>query len=159
MFTECGTPKTMPKDRVVILDPCNVENNVGRRITEDECTAIVGSEGGLGDLALRGTTRAKSRHWNSGKKSSGGRSSSRNNGCCKSTETSSQNYTIADIGKVIDCFAADLDMISQSTGLLTRDRAKSIALDVKAFAQSNYLTDGQYCASQQRWRGHPRSEV
>lgn len=57
------------------------------------------------------------------------------------TETGSQTYTIADIGKVIDCFAADLDMISQSTGLLTRDRAKSIALDVKAFAQSSYLTE------------------
>jgi len=41
VFAECGTPTTMPKDRVVILDPCNVENNVGRRITEDECTVIV----------------------------------------------------------------------------------------------------------------------
>lgn len=55
-----------------------------------------------------------------------------------STETISQTYTIADIGKVIDCFAADLDMISQSSGLLTRDSVKNIASDVKAFAQSGY---------------------
>src|SRR5688572_26818618 len=57
------------------------------------------------------------------------------------TETISQTYTIADIGRVIDCFAADLDMISQSTGLLTRDRAKNVALDVKTFAQSGYLLE------------------
>jgi hypothetical protein len=41
VFAECGTPKIMPKDRVVILDPCNVENNVGRRLTEDDCTQIL----------------------------------------------------------------------------------------------------------------------
>jgi len=40
-FKECGTPKTFPKDRVVILDPCNVENNVARKITEQDCKEIV----------------------------------------------------------------------------------------------------------------------
>jgi hypothetical protein len=40
-FKECGTPKSFPKDRVVILDPCNLENNVGRKITEQDCKAIV----------------------------------------------------------------------------------------------------------------------
>jgi hypothetical protein len=40
-FKECGTPNVFPEDRVVILDPCNVENNVGRRITDQDCTNIV----------------------------------------------------------------------------------------------------------------------
>ena len=57
------------------------------------------------------------------------------------TESSTQTYTIADIGKVIDCFAADLDMTSQSTGLLTRDLVKRYASDVKAMAQSGYLLE------------------
>jgi Bacterial HORMA domain family 1 len=58
-----------------------------------------------------------------------------------STETLTQTYTIADIGKVIDCFAADLDMTSQSTGLLTRDKVKQYASDVKAKAQKGYLVE------------------
>jgi len=41
-FKECGTPQSFPKDRVVILDPCNVDNNVGRKIDEQDCKAIVG---------------------------------------------------------------------------------------------------------------------
>jgi hypothetical protein len=40
-FKECGTPSSFPKDRVVILDPCNADNNVTRRITDQECKAIV----------------------------------------------------------------------------------------------------------------------
>ena len=57
------------------------------------------------------------------------------------TETQSQTFTIADIGKVIDCFAADLDMNAQSTGLLTRDLVKRYAADVKAMAQKGYLLE------------------
>ncbi len=57
------------------------------------------------------------------------------------TETLTQTYTIADIGKVIDCFAADLDMNAQSTGLLTRDLVKQYAADVKAMAQKGYLVE------------------
>ena len=57
------------------------------------------------------------------------------------TETQSQTFTIADIGKVIDCFAADLDMNAQSTGLLTRDLVKQYAADVKAMAQKGYLLE------------------
>jgi hypothetical protein len=56
-------------------------------------------------------------------------------------ETITQTYTIADIGKVIDCFAADLDMTSQSTGLLNRDLVKQYAADVKAMAQQGYLLE------------------
>jgi hypothetical protein len=40
-FKECDTPKSFPKDRVVILDPCNVDNNVARKITDQDCKAIV----------------------------------------------------------------------------------------------------------------------
>jgi hypothetical protein len=40
-FTECGKPSSFPKDRVVLLDPCNVDNNVGRRITDQECSVII----------------------------------------------------------------------------------------------------------------------
>ena len=39
-FKECGTPKSFPKDRVVILDPCNIDNNVAREITDQDCETI-----------------------------------------------------------------------------------------------------------------------
>jgi hypothetical protein len=63
------------------------------------------------------------------------------------TETQSQSFTIADIGKVIDCFAADLDMNSQSTALLTRDLVKQYAADVKAMAQNGYLLEANIVLS------------
>lgn len=40
-FKECGTPASFPKDRVVILDPCNIENNVARKITGQDCKVII----------------------------------------------------------------------------------------------------------------------
>ncbi|MGA7339186.1 MAG: hypothetical protein WBX18_01225, partial [Terracidiphilus sp.] len=40
-FKGCGTPQSFPKDRVVILDPCNVDNNVGRKITDQGRKAII----------------------------------------------------------------------------------------------------------------------
>jgi Bacterial HORMA domain family 1 len=55
------------------------------------------------------------------------------------SESVTETYSVADIGKVIDCVAADLDMNSQSTGLLTRDQVKNYAADVKALAQKGYL--------------------
>jgi hypothetical protein len=48
---------------------------------------------------------------------------------------------VADIGKVIDCFAADLDMNAQSTGLLTWEDARRSADDVKLMAQKGYLLE------------------
>ena len=57
------------------------------------------------------------------------------------TESLTQSYTVADIGKVIDCLAADLDMNAQSTKLLTREQVKAYAADVKAMAQSGYLLE------------------
>ena len=57
------------------------------------------------------------------------------------SESLTETYSVADIGKVIDCIAADLDMNSQSTWLLTRDQVKNYAADVKALAQSGYLIE------------------
>lgn len=57
------------------------------------------------------------------------------------TDSATQTYSVADIGKVIDCVAADLDMNSQSTGLLTRELVKRYAVDVKAMAQKGYLLE------------------
>ena|ERR1700680_1904573 len=57
------------------------------------------------------------------------------------TGTLTQTYSVADISKVIDCIAADLDMNSQSTGLLTRDLVKQYSADVKALAQKGYLLE------------------
>jgi len=57
------------------------------------------------------------------------------------TESLTETYTIADIAKVIDCVAADLDMNAQSTALLTRDEARAYAADVKLMAQKGYLIE------------------
>lgn len=57
------------------------------------------------------------------------------------TSTETRTYTIADIAKVVDCFAADLDMTAQATGLLSRDLTKMFAADVKAMAQKGYLLE------------------
>lgn len=40
-FKECGLIKSLPNDRVVALDPCNAENNVARKITDDDCSEII----------------------------------------------------------------------------------------------------------------------
>ena len=57
------------------------------------------------------------------------------------SESITQTYSVVDIGKVIDCIAADLDMNSQSTGLLTREVVKKYAADVKSLAQQGYLVE------------------
>jgi hypothetical protein len=57
------------------------------------------------------------------------------------TQSQSVSFTTADIGKVIDCFAADLDMNAQSTGLLTWEVARQSAADVKLMAQNGYLVE------------------
>lgn len=41
VFAECGKVSALPKDRVVILDPVNADNNVARRITDADCEEIV----------------------------------------------------------------------------------------------------------------------
>ncbi len=57
------------------------------------------------------------------------------------TESQTQTYSVLDIGKVIDCVAADLDMNAQSTGLLSRESVKQYAGDVKLMAQKGYLLE------------------
>jgi hypothetical protein len=57
------------------------------------------------------------------------------------TVAQTQSYSVADIAKVIDCVAADLDMMSQSTGLLTRNEVVKAAADVKLMAQKGYLLE------------------
>ena len=41
VFAECGKVSSLPKDRVVILDPVNAANNVARRLTDADCREIV----------------------------------------------------------------------------------------------------------------------
>jgi hypothetical protein len=41
VFAECGKVSSLPKDRVVILDPVNAANNVAHRITDADCEEIV----------------------------------------------------------------------------------------------------------------------
>lgn len=55
--------------------------------------------------------------------------------------TQTQTYTIADIAKVVDCIAADLDMMGQSTALMTWETARRSAEDVKLLAQNGFLIE------------------
>jgi hypothetical protein len=57
------------------------------------------------------------------------------------TYSISHTFTIVDVGKVLDCFAADFDGMGQSTGLRTRENTKALAGDVKLMAQSGYLSE------------------
>ncbi len=52
-----------------------------------------------------------------------------------------RTFTTADVGKVLDCFAADLDGMGQSTGLMSRENTKAVAADVKLIAQHGYLSE------------------
>jgi hypothetical protein len=57
------------------------------------------------------------------------------------SESVTRTFTTADVGKVLDCFAADVDGIGQSTGLRTRENTKATAADVKLIAQQGYLAE------------------
>ncbi len=61
------------------------------------------------------------------------------------SDTYTQSYTTADVGKVLDCFAADFDGISQSTGLRTREDVKVLSADVKLMAQLGHLRELNLC--------------
>jgi len=61
------------------------------------------------------------------------------------SETFTQTYTTADVGKVLDCFSADFDGVSQSTGLRSRDEVVVLAADVKLMAQLGYLREVDLC--------------
>jgi hypothetical protein len=57
------------------------------------------------------------------------------------TATRTTTYTVADIRKVVDNFAADFSMMAQATGLRTRENVASVLSDLKIFAESGYLID------------------
>jgi len=53
--------------------------------------------------------------------------------------TRTQTFTVADIRKVIENFAAVFSMIGQSTGLRTRDSVERTVFDLQNFANDGYL--------------------
>src|SRR5438552_15393892 len=57
------------------------------------------------------------------------------------TGTHTTTYTVADIRKVVDNFAADFSMIGQATGLYSRERVAWVVSDLKIFAEYRYLID------------------
>ncbi len=57
------------------------------------------------------------------------------------SESFTRTFTNVDVGKVLDCFAADLDGMGQSTGLRTRENTKAVAADVKLMALYGYLAE------------------
>jgi hypothetical protein len=61
------------------------------------------------------------------------------------TGTYTQSYTVVDVGKVLDCFAADFDMAAQSTGLRTREDVRATSADVKRMATFGYLKAVTLC--------------
>lgn len=48
-------------------------------------------------------------------------------------------YTVVDIRRVVDCFAADYDMIAQATGLASQGLVTDTVHDVKLLAEMEYL--------------------
>lgn len=52
-----------------------------------------------------------------------------------------QSFTTLDVGKVLDCFAADFDGMGQSTGLRSHESTKQVAADVKLMAVYGYLAE------------------
>jgi hypothetical protein len=56
-----------------------------------------------------------------------------------STATDTDTYTIADVRRVFDQFAADYDMAAQLTGLASDDHVTRVVHDVKALAEKGYI--------------------
>jgi hypothetical protein len=57
------------------------------------------------------------------------------------TVAQTTTYTAVDVGKVLDCFAADFDMQAQATGLRSREDARATSDDVKTMAKQGYLKE------------------
>ena len=53
--------------------------------------------------------------------------------------TYTTTYTVADIKRVVDSFAADYDMIAQATGLETQNRVTDTVHDIKVLAEQEYV--------------------
>lgn len=57
--------------------------------------------------------------------------------------TQTTTYSVIDVRKVVDCFAADFSMKSQATGLRTRESVAEAVSDLKIFAENGYLSGVQ----------------
>ena len=57
------------------------------------------------------------------------------------TATRTNTYTVADIRKVVDNFAADFSMMAQATGLRTRESVAATVSDLKILAEKGFLID------------------
>jgi hypothetical protein len=58
-----------------------------------------------------------------------------------STGTQTTTYTVVDIRKVVDNFAADFSMMAQATGLRTRESVANTVSDLRTFAELGYLVN------------------
>ncbi|HYW38093.1 MAG TPA: hypothetical protein VE957_08265 [Terriglobales bacterium] len=57
------------------------------------------------------------------------------------TGTQTSTFTVVDIRRVVENFAADFAMIGESTGLQTRDQVASTVQDLGLFAELGYLLE------------------
>jgi ABC-type uncharacterized transport system auxiliary subunit len=57
------------------------------------------------------------------------------------TVTYEATYTVADIKRVVDRFAADYAMIGQATELQTREQAAKLVSEIKTYAEEEYLRE------------------
>src|SRR5207237_6475136 len=57
------------------------------------------------------------------------------------TARQSNTYTIADVRKVVENFAADFSMMSVATGLRSRDDVARTVADLRAFAEDGHLVE------------------
>jgi hypothetical protein len=57
------------------------------------------------------------------------------------TATQSNTYTVADVRKVVENFAADFSMMSLATGLRSRDDVARTVADLRAFAEDGHLVE------------------
>ncbi len=57
------------------------------------------------------------------------------------TGSQTTTYTVADVRKVVDNFAADFSMMAQATGLRTRESVAECVSDLKTLAEQSYLVD------------------
>jgi hypothetical protein len=57
------------------------------------------------------------------------------------TGTESTTYTVADVRKVVENFAADFSMMSVATGLRSRENVSQTMSDLQAFAEDDHVLE------------------
>lgn len=55
--------------------------------------------------------------------------------------TRTKTYTVVDIRKVVENFAADFSMIAQATGLRSPENVANVVYDLRIFAEFEYLNE------------------